>query len=553
MAISGDLSALNLTELFQTLSQSGQQGTLTIADGPRAKRFVFTERGITLETSEDQFSNLGDILVARGALTPADLKRAEAVAQQKKLALEEAMVDAGVVERSAIDQALRTQVEEEMYDVFGWPEATFEFLPGSIAPPGGAAPKTRMLFNVSGVLMEAARRLDEWKMIHADIPGLAAVVRLTGPLDATAFEGVRRTAVPLIDGTRTVGELCTEGHLPKFDICKFLQELVKEGKAAVATPEELGAIAGQELEKGNAERALGLMRLALGQNPELHNLRLALAETLESTGRAGEAAAQYTRLAEVKLAQGDAKTAAQILTVACELAPDDDRPKAKLFEVQVHNTAVLGIRPAELRRKWTPWIRHRASHGDARGAIQALDELLEEAPDQLELWTLKSQLSKDAGDTDGAVAALRAQLPLLEAARDQSGIQRVCNSILALDPGEPEASRRLAEIQGEVPAGEAKERAAKRGFALKAFLVVVLIAGAGGAIGWREFQARGALNSARGIAEGLAQGGQYTEAAAALRDAAAEWPWTLAAGGIEVEALRYESEGRQAGREQPGK
>ena len=33
MAISGDLKALNLTELFQTLAGASQQGMLTVTDG----------------------------------------------------------------------------------------------------------------------------------------------------------------------------------------------------------------------------------------------------------------------------------------------------------------------------------------------------------------------------------------------------------------------------------------------------------------------------------------------------------------------------------------
>ena len=66
MAISGDLKAINLTELFQTLAQSEKQGTLSITDGPRTKHFIFTARGITLETSEDQLTgSLGDIMVRR--------------------------------------------------------------------------------------------------------------------------------------------------------------------------------------------------------------------------------------------------------------------------------------------------------------------------------------------------------------------------------------------------------------------------------------------------------------------------------------------------------
>lgn len=550
MAISGDLSALNLTELFQTLSQSGQQGTLTIGDGARTKHFIFTERGITLDSSEAQLTgSLGDILLARGTLTAATLQQSESLARQKGCSLEEALIEAGATDRREIDQALRTQVEEEMYDVFSWPEAQFEFVPGAPKEQSGEAPQTRLLFNVSGVLMEAARRLDEWQMIHADIPGLAAVVALQGPADAAAYEGIRRTAVALLDGARTVAEVCAQGHLPKFEICKFLQELVKSGKARVATPEELGAIAERELELANPERAVSLLRLALGQAPDLHALRLTLAETLEACGRPAEAATQYRRLAEVKAEANDPKTAVDILRVASELAPGDPAITADLFRVVIDNTAVLGVRPAELCKQWLPWVKGRAAAGDREGAARALDELLEEAPDQLELWSLKVQFAKDAGDTAGAVAALKAQLPLLEAQRARDGIRRLCNSIVALDPGEPEATARLAELDAAVPPGVIAQRQARRGGAVKVLLALVLIGGAGAAVGWREMQARDAVSAARGAAAGLAHRGEFTQAAAALREAAAQWPWTLAAQGVELEAARYESKGRQAERQ----
>ena len=77
MSLKGNLSSVNLTEIFQMLSLAGREGTLFIYEGPRKRAICFTKEGVSIRSRERDESNLiGKILCRHGKIDDHDLEMA---------------------------------------------------------------------------------------------------------------------------------------------------------------------------------------------------------------------------------------------------------------------------------------------------------------------------------------------------------------------------------------------------------------------------------------------------------------------------------------------
>src|SRR5437762_12472445 len=92
---------------------------------------------------------LGEILVSLGAITPRELER-----------------------------QVRFQIEEVVFEVMSWREGYFSFTEGL---PDEVPADATVRIPTEALLMEGARRIDEWSRIEGRIPHLGVVPTLAPP------------------------------------------------------------------------------------------------------------------------------------------------------------------------------------------------------------------------------------------------------------------------------------------------------------------------------------------------------------------------------------
>lgn len=116
--------------------------------------------------------------------------------------------------------------EDAVYALALWGQGSFLFSPG-------VETETHTVNRSNtNLLMEAARRSDEWKILARKIPGtdsvpvLLARDRSAGPITLTPQEWL---VVTKVDGTRTIDELARALQQPSFDVAKTLYGLVTAG------------------------------------------------------------------------------------------------------------------------------------------------------------------------------------------------------------------------------------------------------------------------------------------------------------------------------------
>jgi uncharacterized protein DUF4388/tetratricopeptide repeat protein len=305
MPIEGPLKELGIHDVFQLLDLSRKTGTLRVNSELRQNTgTVFFEEGVVVgaQILSNPFP-LGRLLVRAGKITEADLTAGrEAQAGGDRRRLGDILVGLNTVSRRDLNRYVRQQIEEVVFELVGWSEGYFAFEEGK----GGDWPTEADTRIPTGLLlMEAARRTEEWSRIEKKIthlgvvPRLAPVVDTAAPLDLLPAEW---EVLSVADGSRSVRDVATVIGRPEFEVARTLFGLATAGiilledparraleaAAAPDLPMMLGE-ADQLLNHGDPEGAAMAAERAVANHPEEHLAHLSLGRALLACGRYDEA------------------------------------------------------------------------------------------------------------------------------------------------------------------------------------------------------------------------------------------------------------------------
>lgn len=114
------------------------------------------------------------------------------------------------------------QGEEAVYALAIWNEGEFQF------SPGDSAPDQTITKSNTNLLMEAARRLDEWRVLARKVPSvdLVPVLRAGDRREQVTLDPQEWRLVTCIDGRRSITEIAREMGTTAFDVAKVLYGLV---------------------------------------------------------------------------------------------------------------------------------------------------------------------------------------------------------------------------------------------------------------------------------------------------------------------------------------
>ena len=367
MAIEGPLKELGIHDVFQLLDLSRKTGTLRVASDLRQNAgTVYFEDGVVVGAEIRSNSHpLGRLLVRAGRLSEADLSRTRALQSAgDPRRLGEILVAEGMVSQRDLNRYVRLQIEEVVFELVGWSEGYFAFEDGKQSEwPTEAT--TRIPTGV--LLMEAARRTDEWSRIEKKIthlglvPKLAPVVDTAAPLDLLPAEW---EVLTVIDAERSVRELASALGRPEFEVARTLFGLATAGIILLEDParravEAIGSAdlpillgeVDQLLGDGDPDAAAQAAEQAVAGHPEESLAHLAHGRALLAAGRYAEsseslwqavqldpASAPAHRLFGLSLAaMGRFREAAQVWDQwkrLAEKAPEEDAQMAAVDRVR---------------------------------------------------------------------------------------------------------------------------------------------------------------------------------------------------------------------------
>lgn len=324
MTFSGDLRGISLADIFQNIAANRSTGTLRV-QWRNTERFVRFQDGGVYGFSLGVRKGLPilDHLVQRGYVDPAHLRKL--MAKRSRRTPGRRIVDAGLLTEQEMRDAIAELVREHVYDLMLLRDAEFSFTLGDPPPQVFGADQQAFAVRMesSPLLVEGARRQDEWERIHKVIGSDRDLfVRIEGG-DESTLDPITAEVAQRLDGTTDLHALQHHVRASRFEIMRAVCELVQNGCARPCSAQEIQANARSALEAGDADTALRLLRQALELERSNTDLRCEFAGLLEQLGRPADAAAEYAALGFQAARDGEAETALGHYDRATALNPSD--------------------------------------------------------------------------------------------------------------------------------------------------------------------------------------------------------------------------------------
>jgi tetratricopeptide (TPR) repeat protein len=286
MAIKGSLTEAGLPDVIQLLFMGRRTGCLSVADRQRHGSIWFEEGAIVYAAIVNRRDRLGDMLLAGKTITRLQLEQAlalQSTAPGRRIG--DLLVALGILSPEVLRRVVRLQIEEAVYSLFSWETGSFNFESG--VRPEGDDQFERI--NPESLLLEGARRIDEWSLIEKKITSFDLIFAvLPGQVEGhqAEFTELQRRILPLLDGQRDVRQVVDQSGLSEFDAAQALYGLVAAGLAHKVGTSAMGAPS----------------RLLDAQLEEHRNLGIAFFRT----DMLDEALREFRRVAELRPSEGTA-------------------------------------------------------------------------------------------------------------------------------------------------------------------------------------------------------------------------------------------------------
>jgi tetratricopeptide (TPR) repeat protein len=319
MAIEGPLRELSIHDVFQLLDLSRKTGALRVTSAFRDNEgTVLFDRGRVISAHIRSSPNpLGAMLVRAGRITDRDLERARQLQQEGNGSrrLGEILLGLGAISARELERQVRLQIETVVFELMSWREGFFSFEEREV---GSVVLEAAVHVSTESLLMEGARRIDEWSRIADKVPHLGVVPVLA------AVHGDHATQLDLlpnewevlaiIDGANDLRGIAAALGRSEFDVAKVVYGLLTTGvvelrggmtpahpaAAIPADPQIYLGMAEAALGAGRCEEALNAARSAIAADPRHAAARLMAARALRRLRRYAEAADELRRAADAE-------------------------------------------------------------------------------------------------------------------------------------------------------------------------------------------------------------------------------------------------------------
>ena len=221
--LKGQISELPLPDILQHLRASKGGGILSLVSGGARKALYFSAGRIVFASSNLPNDRLGEILIREGKITVEEYDASiKAISKGKRQG--KALVELGALSPKDLWEGVQFQVKEIVYSIFQWDEGTFHFEESSLPE------KERITvdLDVRDLILAGLRRVDAGGRIQSRYPeGDVLLERVPG--EDVRLEPYELHVLKLVDGERSVLEICRESEIGDNETLKLLYALASAG------------------------------------------------------------------------------------------------------------------------------------------------------------------------------------------------------------------------------------------------------------------------------------------------------------------------------------
>lgn len=221
---SGDIKGMTVPRLFQDFRAEKKSGALVLTRDKESKRFFFRTGELLYATSNVDADQLGASLVNSGKLSTDQRAAAAEAARSSGKPFGAMLVERGFLSPKDLIEGAKQQVSQIVMSVLPWLDGKFTVENQSL-PLGEIVP----LQLSTAALLQSCLGKQDWKIIRKSLPSLKTVPLQTK--DAASYQqGLvldqeQQTILALVNGARTIEEICSLSEMGDFTTLKALYAL----------------------------------------------------------------------------------------------------------------------------------------------------------------------------------------------------------------------------------------------------------------------------------------------------------------------------------------
>ena len=227
----GTLQDFRVAEILQLVAGQQKTGFLRVESHGKVLTFYF-ERGTLISCRDRRNATrdpLADYVLQYGLV---DRQRGEQLAnecEQRRADFAGRLLGEHLIDPPTLRQVLDDLAQELVYRTFDWRDGTYRFILGEEFLNGL---QNRVSHSVESLLMEAARRADEWPRLRVRIPGPQVLLEAVDALPAELDPRSRVVMERLTTATR-VGDLVATSRIPEYEVYEILCNAVEAGAVRI--------------------------------------------------------------------------------------------------------------------------------------------------------------------------------------------------------------------------------------------------------------------------------------------------------------------------------
>jgi hypothetical protein len=206
----GDLAETALPEILYTIDRFQVPGVIEASRDGVVKHVYIKEGNVVHAVSTDRNDSLGAYLQRSGVITPeaylATMRERERT--QKRYGV--LLIEGGLLSPAEVYKAIRKQIEAVVWSLFYWHDGSVIFSIGEFREPDSV----RIQIPMRQVILQGIKRAPDAKTLVARLGRKETVFEpcyKTEQLIELALDGDEYKLLSLVDGRRTLYEICTQG------------------------------------------------------------------------------------------------------------------------------------------------------------------------------------------------------------------------------------------------------------------------------------------------------------------------------------------------------
>lgn len=458
MTMKGDLLSADLSNVFQMLAMNRKRGVLHIHN----RENILEKRALVLDGDRvalfevPQPGDLSGLLVDSGILSYDQWRSAREQAAQFGVRPTDFLRKKGELDDEQINGAIQRLHEELILEIFLWKNVGFQLEEDVYLEeePG------RVYFTLDLMVMEAARRQDEWLRVIDLIGGgrdiwaktafasnIHQVRTAADAAEEDALTDADAIVLDHLDGVRATPQVMADTGLPRYHVDLALYKLSERGMAAKMKLADLMDVGDQLVDAERVEDAIRVFKCAVRFDRRSITIHKRLASCYLKVGQVAKSAAHYKFCAIILLENELHREALTIYQYVVRILPTDFKALERALDILVE---LDEAHTEDDRRTIETGVRLATFYMDVKlfeRAEVVLDKLLAILPEDVGLVFSKARCFAKTGRISEAVETYMKLAGRLYDLKDYDGAINAYKTVISFDTSSrPICQNKIAEI-----------------------------------------------------------------------------------------------------------